>query len=156
MTPMTPPLAAARAGDVDVDDVTARLRLSATRLARILRQQADTGLTLTRMSALAAIHRAGPLTLGALADVEHVAPPSITKVVDHLERDGLVERRSDPADGRVRLVATTPAGVDLLDASRARKDAWLATRLATLEPSELARLAGALDALEHIIRKDEQ
>src|SRR5947209_5233286 len=121
MPAMTPSPPSANAGAVDVEDVTARLRLSATRLARILRQQADTGLTLTQMSALAAIARTGPLTLGRLAAEEHVAPPSITKVVDQLEQRGLVARQIDPKDGRVRLVAATPAGDALLDASRARK-----------------------------------
>ncbi|MCU1353373.1 MAG: transcriptional regulator, MarR family [Acidimicrobiales bacterium] len=139
----------------DVEDVTARLRLSATRLARILRQQADMGLTPSQLSALATVDRAGPLTLGSLADVEHVAPPSITKVVDKLEAQGLLERSSDPNDGRVRRVALTAAGKALLDESRARKDAWLATRLAALGPDELDRLAGALDVLERIIRKDQ-
>jgi DNA-binding MarR family transcriptional regulator len=153
MTPVTKAPQATSAPDVE--DVTARLRLSATRLARILRQQADMGLTPSQLSALATVDRAGPLTLGALADIEHVAPPSITKVVDKLESRGLVERRVDPADGRVRLVAQTPDGTALLAESRARKDAWLATRLGALDPDELHRLAGALDALESIIRKDQ-
>src|SRR4051812_30796462 len=104
MSNVSKPRGSAASTIPDVDDVTARLRLSATRLARILRQQADTGLTLTQMSALAAINRTGPLTLGRLASEEHVAPPSITKVVDQLERQGLVERQSDQADGRVRRV----------------------------------------------------
>ena len=152
---MLPVPAPTASGPVDIEDVTARLRLSATRLARILRQQADTGLTLTQMSALAAIARSGAVTLGGLAAIEHVAPPSITKVVDQLERQGLVERRGDPSDGRVRRVATTPAGDALLEASRARKEAWLATRLAACTPEQVGRLAGALDVLEDLIRQDQ-
>ena len=73
---------------LDGAEIAARLRLSATRLARILRQQADLGLTPSQITALATVGREGPLTLGALADTEHVTPPSMTKVVERLERSG--------------------------------------------------------------------
>ena len=53
---------------VDQDEVAARLRLSATRLARLLRHQADVGLTPSQLTTLATIAREGPLTLGTLAD----------------------------------------------------------------------------------------
>ena len=59
---------------LDRGEIAARLRLSATRLARILRQQADSGLTPSQLTALATVAREGPLTLGALADIEHVDP----------------------------------------------------------------------------------
>src|SRR3954463_16116666 len=106
----------------DRAEITARLRLSATRLARILRQQADLGLTPSQITALATIGREGPITLGALAGTEHVTPPSMTKVVEKLEVLGLIERRSDPADGRRVLAAVTAAGEALLTEARARKD----------------------------------
>src|SRR5207253_8526736 len=82
----------------DPSEVAARLRLSATRLARRLRQEADAGLTPSQLSALAVVDCKGPLTLGSLAEHERVAPPSITKVVARLEAEGLVERTSDAAD----------------------------------------------------------
>ena len=65
----------------DVGAMAAHLRIIATRLARLLRRQGDTGLSPSQLSALTSIERRGPLTLGALADHEQVAPPSITKVV---------------------------------------------------------------------------
>jgi DNA-binding MarR family transcriptional regulator len=137
----------------DADDVpalAAHLRVTVTRLARQLRQQGDTGLTPSQMSALTSIDRHGPLTLGALAEREGVAPPSITRVVGKLEEAGLVERRADPADGRVTLVTATVAGRDLLARTRKRKDVWLATRLAALDAGDRHRLAGALDALDRL------
>ena len=139
---------------LDVDDLTGRLRVGITRLSRKLRYQAASDLTPSQLSALAAVNREGPLTLGHLAEVEHVAPPSITKVVDKLEAQGLVERRLDSDDGRVRRVAVTDVGFALLAETRARKDAWLATRLAVLDPDDLARVADSLDVLERIIRKE--
>jgi DNA-binding MarR family transcriptional regulator len=133
---------------IDRAEVAARLRLSATRLARILRQQADLGLTPSQITALATLGREGPLTLGALADTEHVTPPSMTKVVEKLEAVGLIERTVDPADRRRVVAATTAAGRELLAEGRARKDAILASRIEALDADEVQRLAAALDVLD--------
>ena len=127
-----------------------RLRLSATRLARVLRRQADIGLSPSQLTALATIDHHGPMTLGALAEHERVAPPTITKVAAKLEAAGYVRRIGDPTDGRVSRVSTTPEGVALLDESRRRKDAWLAARLAQLDADQRQRLAAALDVLEEL------
>lgn len=140
--------ARASAAQDDSAEVAARLRLSATRLARRLRQEAGTGLTPSQLSALASVHNHGPLTLGALADCEQVAPPSITKVVAKLEADGLVEREPDPADRRYSNVQATAAGTELIAESRRRKTAWLTDRIHQLPGPDRARLAAALDVLE--------
>ena len=121
-------------------DIAARLRLSATRLARQLRQQ----------SALAVIANHGPLTLGALAEHERVAPPSITKLVTKLECDGLVTRSPDPTDRRICRVAISPQGETLLEESRRRKTAWLTGRISELDPERQRRLADALDVLDEL------
>ena len=130
------------------EEIAGRLRLSATRLARKLRQEAQTGLTPSQLSALAAVDRHGPVTLGALADLEQVAPPSVTRVVAKLETDGLLTRRPDPADRRVTKVVVTQKGRNLLGASRRRKTEWLTTRLEDLGDEQRARLADALDTLD--------
>ena len=135
----------------DAVTVASRLRLSVTRLNRLLRRQADTGLTPSQLSALATIERHGPMTLGALAEHENVAPPSITKLVNKLEASGLVHRQVSPADGRVALVSLSDGGTGLLDESRQRKNQWLALRLGHLTTEERTRLADALDVLETII-----
>ena len=115
-------------------EIAARLRLSATRLARRLRQESGAGLSPSQQSALAVIANHGPLTLGALAEHERVAPPSITKVVSKLECDGLVVRTPDPGDRRVCRVAISPEGSSLLEESRRRKTAWLTARISELDP----------------------
>jgi DNA-binding MarR family transcriptional regulator len=132
-------------------DIAARLRLSATRLARRLRQESGAGLSPSQQSALAVIANHGPLTLGALAEHERVAPPSITKVVSKLECDGLVTRVPDPADRRVCRVAISPEGTALLEESRRRKTAWLAARIDELDAEGRRRLADALDVLDELI-----
>src|SRR5438128_11504705 len=138
----------------DAGVMAARLRLSATRLARQLRRQADTGLSPSQRPALATIEAHGPMTLGALAEHERVAPPSITKVVAKLEAQGLVVRQADAVDRRVARASTTAAGDALLARSRRRKDVWLAARLAALDEDQRARLAGALDVLDALTTQE--
>jgi len=135
----------------DTREIAARLRLSAARLARRLRREADAALTPSQLSALATIDRHGPLTLGALAESERVAPPSVTKVVAKLVAAGLVDRRLDDADRRVTWVSLTADGKARLAQIRQRKTAWLAARLARLDDEQRRRIADALDALDALM-----
>lgn len=147
MTPNLPaPAAPAPASDPVV--VAESLRLSATRLARILRRQDPDALPPTLSSALSSISCEGPLSLGELATLEHVAPPTITRVVDKLKAKGLVECLRDPDDRRVSRVHLSPAGRRYLQRSRSLRTAWLATLLAGLPPEDLTRLAAAVPVLE--------
>jgi len=132
--------------------MAARLRLSATRLARQLRQQSDAGLSPSQLSVLATIDLHGPLTLGVLADHERVAPPTVTKAVAKLEASGLVQRAPDPTDRRVAWVSTTAKGDVVLARLRQRKNVWLAARLAELDAGQRTRLAAALDVLDALTR----
>lgn len=132
---------------VDRLELASRLRLIVARLARRLRQQASSGLSPSQLTALASIHKAGPMTLGTLAEIERVAPPTITKVVDKLTEAGLVERSVDPSDRRFVLVAATAAGKATIDKIRAERNAWLSARLDALSPEDVERLALAVDAL---------
>jgi DNA-binding MarR family transcriptional regulator len=144
--PSAPPTSAM----IDPTEVAGQLRLSVTRLARILRQQDPAGLSATLSSALAAVDRSGPMTLGALAAKEHVTPPTITRVVDKLELQGLVARSADPRDGRLVRVEITAAGRERVAESRSRRTAWLVERLQDLPPAELERLAGAAEILTRL------
>ena len=138
----------------DIAAVAAHLRVNVTRLARLLRRLGDTGLSPSQISALTSVERHGPLTLGALADHERVAPPSVTKVVAKLEELGLVDRTGVAADRRIARVTITPAGAALLADVRQRKDVWLATRLGALDDDQRARLAAALDVIDALTVQD--
>jgi DNA-binding MarR family transcriptional regulator len=129
-----------------------QIRLAVMRLSRRLRQQSVGDITQSQLSALASLDRDGPLSLGDLADIERVAPPSMTRIATHLEERGLVARAVDPTDRRVARVAITPAGRDLLKETRTRRDAYLATRLRALSREEREILARALPVLERLAR----
>ena len=138
---------------LDTTAVAAALRLSTTRLARRLRTEAEIGLTPSLMSALPVIHVRGPLTLGALAELEGIAPPTVTKIVAKLQHQGLAERTVDPEDRRVARVSVTRAGDELLAESRARKTEWLARRLAGLPEAELETLGRAAELIEELLSR---
>jgi DNA-binding MarR family transcriptional regulator len=135
-------------------DLPSQLRLAVTRLARRLRQEAATDITLSQFSALATVERAGPVPLKDLADIERVAPPSMTRIAGCLEERGLVVRTVDAADRRVARLAITDPGRALLDHARSRRDAYLAVRLRSLSAAELDTLAEALPLLERLTRED--
>lgn len=129
----------------------ARLRLAVVRLARRQRQQSGTGLTPSLQSALAMIDLRGPLTLGELAAVEQIAPPTTTRIVAKLEEMALVERATDPTDRRVSRVAVTAEGHRQLAESRERRDVWLRRRLGELDPADVEALAAAIEPLERLL-----
>ncbi|HYU39756.1 MAG TPA: MarR family transcriptional regulator [Acidimicrobiia bacterium] len=132
----------------------ARLRLAITRLARRLRQQGETTASPTQLAVLATVERDGPITLGTLAAVERVQPPTITAAVGRLEQRGLVQRLTDPDDRRVARVEITPEGRRLLEQSRSRKTAYLERRLATLTADERITLERAAGILERLLEED--
>ncbi|WP_334143420.1 MarR family winged helix-turn-helix transcriptional regulator [Rhabdothermincola sp.] len=135
------------------DDVS-RLRMILLRLARRLRQQVHSGITPSQLSALVTIAKRGPLTLGELAAIENVQPPTISRIVGALEGEGWVERTSDERDRRISLVRATPAARRELEQIREERNAWLADRLATLSAGDRNRLLAALPALEQLLDEE--
>jgi DNA-binding MarR family transcriptional regulator len=141
---------------LDPAEIADRLHSGAIHLLRRLRiEDAATGLTAPRLSALSVVVFGGPLTLGALAAAEQVKPPTMSRLVAALERDGLVSRRPDPDDARQVLLQATETGRRLLEEGRARRTATLAQRLASLPPADLAALARAASLLDRLARPAE-
>jgi DNA-binding MarR family transcriptional regulator len=138
----------------DPETVT-RLRMALLRVGRRLRQQTHTGITPSQLSALSTVHRHGPLTLGDLAGLENVQPPSISRIVGALEGEGYVERTADDSDRRVALVEITTKGADELDQIRKHRDEWLADRLDALTIENRRRVLDALPAIERLLAEDE-
>src|SRR5690348_5863905 len=132
-----------------------RLHSSAIHLLRRLRREDDaSGLPAPQLSALSVIVFAGPVTIGQLAAAEQVRPPTITRLVDRLQADGLVARATDAADGRIVRVRATPKGVKLLHDARRRRVASLAASLSELPRAERIALANALPILESVVRAE--
>jgi DNA-binding MarR family transcriptional regulator len=108
-------------------------------------------LSRTATSVLARLRDGGPQRITALAAAEAVAQPTMTTLVQRLERGGLVQRRADAADGRAVLVAVTDDGLHALRRFRERRTAELGARLAALDAADRAALEAALPALDRLI-----
>lgn len=135
----------------DLEDAADRLHSVAIHLLRRVRVEDDkSGLSPARLSALSVVVFGGPLSLGNLAAAEQVTPPTMTRLVQALEQEGLVERRPDPADGRAILIAATRAGTRLLQAARRRRIRRLVDLLGTLPPDQLEAVSRATDALTEL------
>jgi DNA-binding MarR family transcriptional regulator len=130
--------------------LASRLRFAVMRLARVLRQKAQDQVTPSQLSALVSIEREGPVTLGELAALESVQPPTMTRIVAALEEQGLVQREADPADRRISRMRMTSQGRRLLERNRSRKTAYLASRMRGLNAEELDVLACAAGLLERM------
>lgn len=153
MPPTRAPTAPPTAG---ASDLPSRLRLSVTRLARRLRQEAsgEGSLTPTMLAALSTVESLGPMTLGELAEAERIQPPTVTRIAARLEKAGLIGRRCDAGDRRVNRVEVTGAGRAVLARTRTRKDAYLASRLDRLSPAERDILVRALPVLERLLEEE--
>ncbi len=121
------------------------------RLARRLRtERVSDDLTLSQWAVLGSLERHGGLTVGELARVERVKPPSMTRIVNSLADAGLVVRRPHAADGRQVVVDLTEEALSLLTEDRRRRTAWLALQVAELTDDERALLARAVPLLDRL------
>jgi DNA-binding MarR family transcriptional regulator len=146
------------AKDTSLTDTAAQLRLGIVRTARRLRQEAATeatGLTPTSTSALATIERHGPLTPSELAKLERVKRPTVTRTLGCLDREGLIERTPDPADGRSALVSVNAAGRERLRRLRSRKNAYLARRMREMPDADVEALERAAQILERMLEGEQ-
>lgn len=122
------------------------------RVAEVVRQAAQLAmrnflnrdeLSVSAMEVLHTLSVEGPTRLTTLAEAIHVSQPSMTQLIQRLERRNLVARLADPEDGRVTIVKATETARDLLRRLRNEDNEKLAVLLGTLSASdqEALRLA---------------
>lgn len=135
-------------------DLAARWVSLSTVLQRQLgRSDEEDGLTRARLSALALLVLGGPRRLGELAAGEGVRPPTMTRLVQAMEADGLVTREVDPTDRRSIIVRATVQGEALLHDGRARRLAPLAAAMSRLPAEGRLVLGEAADLLAILVRE---
>ena len=128
------------------------LRPVLLRLTRELRRETEQfGITGRQATLLWLVKGSPGLTLRALADTEGISPPALSGHIDRLERSGLLVRVRSTSDRRRVGLELTPKGERILRSVRERRTAWLAERLAALDPAALEAVAGAVEPLRELL-----
>jgi len=122
-------------------------------LRRVAAADRDAGVTPPRLSVLSVlVLGGGPRTLGALAGAERVRPPTMTRLIQAMEAEGLVARAPSRDDARATIIRATAAGERVLRRARVRRLAALRALLAGLRAGQLAHVERAVRLLEPLVR----
>jgi DNA-binding MarR family transcriptional regulator len=136
-----------------IEGLADQLHSAAIRLLRLVRvQDTASGIAPARLSALSVIVFGGPISLRDLARAEQVQPPTMSRIVDALEQQGLARRTTNIQDRRGVQIAATRKGSALLKKGRERRVKFLASYLAKLNDAELEHLRRALEAIQTALR----
>ncbi len=81
-------------------------------------EELDVSLQSAQYPFLAAIDRAGPLTIGELAQAVGISQPGVTRTVSQLLEAGYVDMQASAEDQRRRLISLTSKGQQLIDHSK--------------------------------------
>jgi DNA-binding MarR family transcriptional regulator len=128
--------------------VADHLHSAAIHLLRWIRSQDESlGLSPARLSALSVIVFGGPVSLNDLAKVEQVKPPTMSRLIDALERGKFVTRKTDDNDKRAILICATEKGSNLLRHGRKKRVQFLARQMNVLLNDDLAHLESAADII---------
>ena len=93
--------------------------------AQLTHQMAKQGIDKSAFILLASLAGLGECRSSALAEAVFSDPSTVSRQVAGLVKDGLIERRADPADGRASVLAVTQAGRELVaERSRMRREAF--------------------------------
>jgi DNA-binding MarR family transcriptional regulator len=127
------------------------LHSGAIRVLRLVRaEDAQAGIGPAQLAALSVLVFAGEKTVGELAALEQVQPPTMSRIVDGLVQKKLVERVSSASDRRTVQITATPAGRKLLLAGRDRRVRALAQRFDELSEKEVETLLAAAEIMKRI------
>ena len=104
----------------------------------------ETGLGLSDFGVLEILLHKGPLPVNTIGPIVDLTPGSISIAVDRLVGKGLVSRVESSEDRRVRIVALTPCGKDLIASAFRKHSGQMKRVFSELSPEELRGLEVAL------------
>lgn len=122
----------------NVEAVSAMLVASADLMWRHLADRK--GLSASATLVLVRLNREGPMRVTALAEAEGASQSGMTQLVQRLEQQGLLERCSDPDDGRACLVKVSEGGRDLWEERAVLRKQRIAELLAGLSDDDQTAL----------------
>jgi DNA-binding MarR family transcriptional regulator len=111
-------------------------------------QDSATGLAPARLSALSVLVFGGAMSLNELARAEQVRPPTMSRIVDALESEGLIRRTVNQQDRRAVVLEATEKGAAILWQGRKRRVKFLAKHLSRLSEQERQQINDAIKAIQ--------
>ena len=135
------------------EEVARRVHSAALHLMRYVRAQ-DTALGVppAQLSALSVVVFGGKTSLSELAKAEQVRPPTMSRIIDALVRDGLVRRETDKTDRRSIIITATEKGTRIMHEGRGRREKRLLELLQPLRREEIDLLDRASEILAKELR----
>src|ERR1700753_4041768 len=127
-------------------------------VARLLRTYPDQaarkfGMTRAKWAVLARLDRFEGLKQAELAEMLDLQPISLTRLLDGLAENGLIERRPDPEDRRVKRLYLTPDARPLLERRTELGEDLMETALAGLDPADVSALLAHLSTVKENLRQ---
>ena len=127
-------------------------------VARLLRTYADYkaaqfGMTRAQWAVLVRIDRAEGLSQAELAEVLDLQPITLTRLLDKLAENGLIERRPDPTDRRIKRLFLTAAARPLLGRLGALGEETMAAALDGVAPEEVQHMISQLAVVKENLRR---
>jgi MarR family transcriptional regulator for hemolysin len=130
----------------NIMDVGRMLKTYADQLAR------QFGISRAQWGVLVRLDRSEGLKQSELAEMLDLQPISLTRLLDRLADNGLIERRDDPNDRRANRLYLTPAARPLLERLEGLGKAMMATVLEGLDTKANERLLGELALIKDNLR----
>lgn len=126
-------------------------------VARLLKTYADQaarefGATRAQWAVLSRLNRSEGLKQSELAELLDLQPISLTRLLDRLADNGLIERRPDPSDRRVNRLYLTPAARPLLEELAALGEELMGQVLHGLDDKSINRLLADLEVMRENLR----
>ena len=137
----------------NLEEVGRSLHSNAIHLLRNARAE-DTamGIGPAQASALSVVVFGGPLSLNELAAAEQVKPPTMSRIVEALVREGLVKIEANKQDRRSITISSTEKGTRIMHEGRNRRERRLIKILSQLDSREVTCLGEASTILSKIFR----
>jgi len=122
-------------------------RVSARTNQLWVRQLRDHGLTIGRWQVLNVLSTYDGSRIGTIADLSGGEQPAVSRVIDQMERDGLVKRRPSLNDSRAVEVWITQRGREIYTELMPEAKAFVARMLRTLSDAESKQMTDLLERL---------
>ena len=142
------PLPPAKQASVDRDLLPYLLNRVTSRANQLwVKRLRDHGLTIGRWHVLSVLSRYDGSRIGTIADLSGGEQPAVSRVIDQMERDGLVSRRPSLDDSRAVEVWLTSRGREINDELLPEAEAFVRQMLESFDEDEVRQLAGFLERL---------